>query len=117
TYRTIPALSRALMRLLPSLLAKPIALRRTKRIARRYWNGDVRRVGSHLLLEVPRSVTLDASQGTSGCAFYEAGLRELLTQMIGMVGGVEHVRCASRGEGSCEWRADWRAIDRRLAAH
>jgi predicted hydrocarbon binding protein len=115
-YDTIPALTRRFMRILPLLLAKPVALRRSKRIARRYWNGDVRRVGSFLLLEVQRSVTLDSAQGSVGCAFYEASFRELLSLMIGMSGAVEHVRCAARGEGTCEWRADWKAIDRRQPA-
>ena len=27
-------------------------------------------------------------------------------------GSVEHTRCEGRGEGSCEWRADWRGADR-----
>jgi hypothetical protein len=112
-YRTIPVLSRKFMRLLPALLAKPIALRRAKQLARRYWNGSVRRVGSSLLLEVPRSVTLDTTQGNVGCVFYESSFRELLGLMIGLSGAVDHVRCASRGEGTCEWRVDWRSIDRR----
>lgn len=115
-YRTITPPRRQLMRLLPSLLAKPMALARSKRIARRFWNGDVRRVGSFLLLEVPRPVTLDTTHGSAGCAFYEASFRELLKLMIGSCGGVEHVRCASRGDGTCEWRIDWRAIDKRQAA-
>jgi predicted hydrocarbon binding protein len=47
-----------------------------------------------------------------GCTYYEAAVRELLERLIGSIGAVEHVRCAARGEGTCEWRADWRAIDR-----
>jgi hypothetical protein len=30
--------------------------------------------------------------------------------LVGGVGAVEHVRCSSRGEGVCEWRAEWRPI-------
>jgi hypothetical protein len=112
-YATIPSLTRKLMRLLPALFAKPIALRRARRIARRYWNGEVRRVGSSLLLEVPRSVTLDSAQGDVGCLFYESSLRELLSLMIGVVGSVEQVRCTARGDGTCEWRMDWRALERK----
>ena len=41
----------------------------------------------------------------------EAMLRELLKLMIGSVGSVDHVRCAGRGEGTCEWRADWKTFD------
>ena len=29
--------------------------------------------------------------------------------MVNGVGSVEHVRCATRGEGVCAWRAEWRA--------
>jgi predicted hydrocarbon binding protein len=38
-------------------------------------------------------------------------LRELLRLMIGGVGSVDHVRCAGRGEGTCEWRADWKTFE------
>jgi hypothetical protein len=31
---------------------------------------------------------------------------------VGSIGAVEHVRCTGRGEGGCEWRADWRSFDR-----
>jgi hypothetical protein len=38
-------------------------------------------------------------------------LRELLRQLVGGMGHVEHTRCRSRDEGTCEWRADWRPLD------
>ena len=41
-----------------------------------------------------------------------ATVKELLRMLIGAIGNVEHVRCASRSEGTCEWRADWRTFDR-----
>ena len=55
-------------------------------------------------------MTLDASPRQGGCAYYEAALRELMILLVGGVGAVEHVRCTSRGEGTCEWRAEWRPI-------
>ncbi len=109
-YRTISPVTRRLMLALPSLLARPIALRHARRITRRYTSGAVRRVGSTILLDVTQSVTLDAAPRLGGCAYYESALRELLQLLVGGVGAVEHVRCASRGEGSCEWRAEWRPI-------
>jgi len=112
-YRTISPISRNFMRVMPTLLARPLALRKMRRIGRKYFGGNVRRVGSYLLLEVPRSVTVDAAPGGVGCFYYEAALGELLRLLIGSVGAVEHVHCAGRNEGSCEWRADWTAIDRR----
>jgi len=100
------------MRLLPAAMARPIAFKRAKKITARYLNATVRRVGNFLLLEVPRSVTLDTAPNGIGCVYYESTVKELLRMLIGSIGSVEHVRCASRGEGTCEWRADWRTFDR-----
>src|SRR5687767_1230610 len=110
-YSTINPVTRKLLRFLPSFLARPIALRRVRKIATRYANGMVRRVGGYVLLEVPRSVTLNTAPASIGCAYYEAMLRELLHLMIGGVGSVDHVRCAGRNEGTCEWRADWKTFE------
>jgi len=112
SYKTISPVSRKMMRLLPSAIARPLAYRRAKKIASRYLNGNMRRVGSFLLLDVPRSITLNTAPGGVGCTYYEASLRELLLLLIGSIGAVEHVRCTARGEGTCEWRADWRSFDR-----
>ncbi len=109
-YRTINPITRRMLRILPSVMARPLALRRTRAIALRYANGTVRRVGGYVLLDVPRSVTLNTAPGSIGCAYYEAMLRELLALMIGGIGSVDHVRCAGRDEGSCEWRADWKTF-------
>jgi predicted hydrocarbon binding protein len=100
-----------MLRMLPSVMARPVALRRSRGIAIRYANGSVRRVGGYVLLEVPQSVTLNTAPGSIGCAFYESMLRELLRLLIGSVGSVDHVRCAGRGEGTCEWRADWKTFE------
>ena len=110
SYQTISPLTRRLTRVLPALISRPIALRHVRRISGRYMAGTIRRVGSTILLVVPKSVTLDASPRQGGCAYYESALRELMQLLVGGVGGVEHVRCSSRGEGHCEWRAEWRPI-------
>jgi hypothetical protein len=112
SYRTISPVTRKMMRLLPSAMARPLAYRRARKIAGRYLNGNVRRVGNSLLLDVPRSITVGAAPGVVGCTYYESSLRELLLLLIGSIGAVEHVRCNGRGEGTCEWRADWRSFDR-----
>ena len=112
SYLTISAVTRKMNRLLPSAVVRPLASRRARKIASRYLNGNVRRVGSFLLLEVPRSIMVGTAPGAIGCAYYEASFRELLLLLIGSIGAVEHVRCAGRGEGTCEWRADWRSFDR-----
>jgi predicted hydrocarbon binding protein len=111
-YLTLSTTARRTILVLPSLLARPLALRHARRIASRYFDGTIRRVGNYLMLEVPESVTIDTAPRAAGCTYYEAGLRELLRLLIGGGASVEHVRCASRGEGQCEWRAEWRPVDR-----
>src|SRR5262245_17656199 len=103
SYRTISPVTRSMMRFLPSAVARPLAFRHARKIALRYLNGNVRRVGSFLLVDVPRSITLGTAPGEIGCVYYEASLRELLLLLIGSIGAVEHVRCTGRGEGGCEW--------------
>ena len=110
SYKTISPLTRKATLVLPALLARPIALRHVRSISMRYMAGTIRRVGSSIMLVVPRPVTLDASPRQGGCAYYESALRELMQLLVGGVGAVEHVRCSSRGEGNCEWRAEWRPI-------
>jgi predicted hydrocarbon binding protein len=110
-YLTINPVSRRLLRFFPAAMARPVAMKRVQKIVGRYLNGNVRRVGNFLLLEVPRSITMDGAGGV-GCAYYEATLKELLRLLIGAIGAVEHTRCADRAEGTCEWRADWRTFDR-----
>lgn len=111
-YGTLSPVSRQVMRLMPTLIARPLALRSTRRLGKRYFGGTIRRVGSSLLLEVTRPVTTGVSPASGGCVYYESALRELLRLTIGSVGAVEHVQCADRGQGACEWRADWHSIDR-----
>lgn len=110
-YAKIPGTTRKLVRGLPALLARPLALRQVRRTSQRFLAGRSRRVGASVLMEVPTasSVTLNAAPKLAGCTFYESTLRELMQLLRGGVGAVEHVRCASRSEGTCEWRAEWRS--------
>jgi hypothetical protein len=112
SYLTISPVTRKVLRVLPAALARPIAFKRAKKLTGRYMNATVRRVGNFLLLEVPRSVTLDTAPSGVGCTYYESMLKELLRRLIGSIGAVDHIRCSSRGEGTDEWRADWRTFDR-----
>ncbi|MHB1312677.1 MAG: hypothetical protein ACYC3L_11735 [Gemmatimonadaceae bacterium] len=109
-YKTISPVTRRMLRSLPALFTRPIALRQARRVAQRYLQGSVRRVGGTMLLEVEESVTRDAAPKLGGCSYYESALRELIQLMVGGVGAVDHVRCATRGEGHCEWRAEWRPV-------
>jgi hypothetical protein len=110
SYTTLSPVTRRLLRVLPSMVSRPWALRRARKLANRHLNGAVRRVGGYVLMEVPRSVTRGSAPGSVGCTFYESALRDLLRLLIGSIGPVDHIRCDSRGDGTCEWRADWRSV-------
>jgi len=110
TYTRIPSASRRLIRVLPAVFGRPLALSHVRRISRRILSGQSRRVGASVLLEVlpAASVTYQAAPRNVGCSFHEGMLRELMQLLMGGVGAVDHVRCSSRGESTCEWRAEWR---------
>jgi predicted hydrocarbon binding protein len=112
-YRTVGPIQRQILWVLPNLFKKALTTRHVRRLADRYFNGEVTRSGASIFLEVAESVTVDSAPRGSGCAYYEAGLRELLRLFVNSGGIVEHVRCASRGEGACRWRAEWRPLPRR----
>ncbi len=111
-YRTISPVARRSLLSLPALVARPLALRQARRLLRRYANGTVARVGSSVLLRVPAPLTRSAATAGIGCVFYESLLHELVSRLLGGAGSVEHVRCAMRGETTCEWRVDWRTMAR-----
>ena len=93
-YRTLSGFSRRTMLVLPGMFARPMALRRAKRIAKRFFAGRISRVGAAVYLEVSSPITLDVAPRSAGCTYYEAALKELLRLMVNGGGGVEHVRCA-----------------------
>ena len=101
---------RWILRFLPGLLARPVALGHVRRMCRRYLGGGIWRVGATILLDVPGTLSVGAAPRSGGCTLQEATLREFIRQLFGTVGTVEHVRCRSREEGACEWRAEWRTI-------
>ena len=107
-YQTLSPAARRTVRVLPSLIARPLALRHARRLARRFLDGQVDRKGGSVLLRVATPFTHDSSPTGAGCTFFESMLKELLRLLVGHEGVVEHVRCAERGEDRCEWRAEWR---------
>jgi predicted hydrocarbon binding protein len=109
SYERIAPFTRRTVAVMPSIVARPLALGQIRRLASRHFGAAVRRVGASVHMEVVDSITRDAAPKLAGCTFYESALRELMQQLVDGVGAVEHIRCGSRGEGTCEWRAQWRA--------
>lgn len=106
-YQTVGAATRRIVRALPRLIGRPLALRQVRRLARRYFGGSVSRSGASLLLEIRAPVASLDGELAAGCTFYETSLRTLLHLLVGTEGSVDHVRCAARDEGRCQWRAEW----------
>lgn len=105
---TIGASRRTAITSLPSLIGRPIALRRLRKLARRYMDASIVRQGSTLLLEVSAPVTVDSAPNAVGCGMYEAAFRESLLVLADIDGAVDHVLCRARGDSTCQWRAEWR---------
>ncbi|MGK2935091.1 MAG: hypothetical protein ACSLFE_07580, partial [Gemmatimonadaceae bacterium] len=103
-YDSISGTRRALVRFLPAFVSRPLALAGARRVARRYVNGSVGRVGGYVMLSVDESATASTGARGIGCTFYEANLGELLRRLVDGGGAIEHVRCVERNEGTCEWR-------------
>ena len=105
-YVTLSPFSRRVIRAVPAFLARPLALRRARELARRFLNGTITRRDNAVVLEVRASVTADAATSEAGCVYYETSLTEILRLLLGTDGAaVEHVRCSARGEASCVWTA------------
>lgn len=99
---TVSAFRRFAIRILPGMIARPLALGAVKRLARRYLDGSVQRVGAAVLLEVRDPVTGEGP-GTAGHAFYAAAFGTVLERLTGVPAVVARVD-APRG---AMWRADW----------
>ncbi|MEO8193363.1 MAG: hypothetical protein ABI681_05900 [Gemmatimonadales bacterium] len=107
-YQSISPMHRRSLRVLPRFISRPLALSQLKSAAERYFGGTFERKGSFVFLEIADSATVNGSPQSAGCMFYESALRELLHLLTGGACQIDHVRCAQRGDGVCEWRAEWR---------
>ncbi len=105
---TLAVASRRAAQSLPRVVGRPIALHHLRAITRRFLGGTMERQGSTILLDVASPVTADAAPHGAGCGFFEAALRELLLGLTGDDHAIQVVSCRSRGDSSCQWRADWR---------
>jgi hypothetical protein len=107
-YQSISPTKRGIIRVMPGFISRPMALKQLEQAAEKYFGGTMERMGSFLSLKVPESVTVNGSPKSAGCSFYEIAFRDLLKLLVDAGDQVEHVHCAGRGEGWCEWRAEWR---------
>lgn len=106
-YAAISGALRKTIRVLPAVVARPLALNQIRQFTERFFGGTLTRTGSSLALSITDSVTVNSGPHSVGCTYYAAALRELLRLLMSGGGSVEHVCCLQRGDKSCEWRAEW----------
>jgi selenocysteine lyase/cysteine desulfurase len=109
-YEMISPTTRQIIHILPGFLARPLAFRQVKKAGEKYFGASVRRVGASIVLSVKESVTHGSAPRAIGCLYYESALRQMLKLLVNGGGMIDHVRCQEKGEDTCEWRAEWRAV-------
>ncbi|HXG71922.1 MAG TPA: hypothetical protein VNJ04_15040 [Gemmatimonadaceae bacterium] len=107
-YELIPFSRRKLIHILPGFAGRPLAFNQLQAVTLRYLGGTITKAGSSLVLSVTESVTQGSAPRSLGCTYYESALREMLKLLVSGSGMVDHARCLDRGDGVCEWRAEWR---------
>lgn len=108
-YQSMSPTTRGSVHVLPKFVSRPMALKHLTAIAGKYFGGRLEKNGSFVSLRIPESVTVNGSPKSGGCVFYEVAFGELLRLFTGAPVQVEHSQCAQKGEGACEWRAEWGA--------
>jgi predicted hydrocarbon binding protein len=107
-YGDISATARGTIKSMPGFVSTPMAIKRLRAVAEKFFDGQLDRTGSFLSLKVKESVTVNGAPRSAGCQFYEVAFADLLRLLVGAGEKVDHVLCLQRGEGVCEWRAEWR---------
>ncbi len=106
-YEGISSVRRRIIRFLPAVIGRPLALGQMNDLATRFLGGTLTQKSGSITLNIPDSVTANSGPGSAGCTYYAAAIGELLKLLIHSGGAVEHVQCLQRGDRSCEWRAEW----------
>lgn len=77
-YGRLSGLKRAGVRVLPAIVARPLARRQANRIVSRYFGAALSRAGAALRMDVSPRSPLSAGATEPGREYYAAALRELL---------------------------------------
>src|SRR5438874_2045333 len=77
-----------------------------RRAARAVLGAELAREQRVPVARVSDPIAIQATPDGAACAFYGAGLVELLRLLVGYEGAMLHVACRARGGAECEWRAE-----------
>jgi hypothetical protein len=100
---TVSGARRAAIRRLPGMLARPMALGAVRRLARRYLDARLERVGSTVILAVDDPVTIEGS-AIAGYAFYASAFSTMLEELTAVPAVVTRIDGAEPGQ---RWKASW----------
>ncbi len=78
-YGRLSAIKRGSVKLLPRIVARPIARRQAGKLVARYFGAVLNRAGPTLRMDVPLRAPVSAGATEPGREYYDAALRELLT--------------------------------------
>jgi hypothetical protein len=100
---TVASWRRAALRTLPSMWARPLALSTVKRLAKRYLDARLERVGGTVVLSVRDPVTIEG-ETIAGYAFYASAFATLLEELTGVPAVVTRIDGSHAGQ---RWNAVW----------
>lgn len=100
---TVSAARRVAIRRLPGMLARPMALTSVRRLAKRYLDARLERVGSTVILSVSDPVTIEGS-AIAGFAFYASAFSTMLEELTGVPAVVTRIDGPEPGQ---RWKASW----------
>ena len=100
---TVSTLRRSAIRRLPGMLARPMALSSVRRLAKRYLDAHLERVGSTVILAVHDPVTIEGSV-IAGYAFYASAFSTMLEELTGVPAVVTRIDGPDAGQ---RWKASW----------
>ncbi len=100
---TVSGARRAAIRRLPGMLSRPMALSTVRRIAKRYLDARLERIGSTVILAVHDPVTIEGSV-IAGYAFYASAFSTMLEELTGVPAVVTRIDGPEPGQ---RWKASW----------
>jgi hypothetical protein len=101
--RTRGRSSRTLITLSPGPLARRLALRSVARLARSFFDGEVKPRANVVEVRMGSPLSIVALPAGEACLFYGSAYLELLRALTGFEGALLHARCRSRGDSDCHW--------------
>jgi hypothetical protein len=100
---TVSGMRRGAIRRLPGMLGRPMALTSVRRLAKRYLDAQLERVGSTVVLAVHDPVTIEGSV-IAGYAFYASAFATMLEELTGVPAVVTRIDGEAPGQ---RWKATW----------